>query len=382
VSWRLSLALLPIRGALLSTALIALNPALIFYGTQVKPYAIDAAVAVVLLAAGAGLQRRAMSAARQALAGFGAGCLGWLSIPAVFGSGALGLALGSPWFLAGAAAGALPAMLHARFYAAHGPSLETWWAAGFLPWHWGLAPVTWLLAVPVRLVQSPLHWDVGPWLTAIGVGSLVAGGVLASRQPQGRRVILPFGLAFCAAVLHVYPLGGEGTGGGRVVLFLVPSLILMVSLGLTRLPRVWMAAIGGGLVLASAVWLAADPYRYTRDDMPAVLGYIRGHWEPGDRIYLHPAAEPEASFYRLGGLPESSLVPNAGRWQNPHLACCLTLESVPSSRVWLVYSYRSHPPVRGWEAEELAGLLRGARLEDRFTAGNSEAVLLRTGSPK
>ncbi len=318
--YRLALRLLAGPGAVsLALALFAVQPALVLYAAQVKPYAVDLAVglALTLLAAGLVGDRNGPAARRAILAGLAAA-------PAVFFSHAAALVLAGLSAalalatvtrrarFAGAAiaaglwllcAGIAAAAARRAMAPAVGGYLAHIWAPAFGPSPHSLSgDARWLArAVGGELDGGGLGY---PWMPLYAVLAALGVAALWRRRPAlAPLVVAPAGVALAAADLHLYPFAG------RLVLFVAPALILLIAAGAEALAgRIRLAAGGrgeaaaaaaGGRLGAGAVYLAAL--------LPALWS---GFANPGDAIYVYYGAGQALRFYgpRYGFAPSGYLL--------------------------------------------------------------------------
>ncbi len=326
--------LLATRAAVVfALVLFALQPELLRYAAQVKPYASDLAVALGLTLLAMELAGAERPAARTALLAGAAG------IGAVFVSHAAalvlaGLALG---LVAGAAApGRRPALprlglVAATWSAAAGAAalaahrelppeareyLRHYWAPSFAPRphtfggdaHW-LGSTLWGM-----LGAGGLGYPWVPVYAGLAVLGVVA---LFRRRPALAPLLFgPVAVALGAAELRLYPLAV------RLVLFALPALFLAVAAGVEtlagmRLPgRGRLAGTGGslglrgpalgvagaGLVFAAALLpalagFAADPPVYRIEETRPLLRALAARRRPGDAIYVYYAAGHALRYY-------------------------------------------------------------------------------------
>lgn len=314
----LARALLPAVAALIAVMLFATAAPLVYFSAVVKPYAVDVAVTVLLLALAWRLMQRPLPV--RTFAGLTvAGALSlFLSYPALLVLGAVTLPVAlslrsSPEGRASAGAAvllcvawgaaALAAVALAR--AAADPDsrayLEAFWAAGFPPdtWqHWQATAWPWprLAALVGGRNQASLGY---PWpqayLAFAGLGFLA---VWRRHWRAGWLLTAPLLAALAAAGLREYPLGG------RVSLFLLPIAILAIAAGIdvlarTLLPRAPRMAAGLALVLAlPTAWpLLRAPPPYRVEPVAELLDRMRAHHRPDDSIYVHYATAPAFQWY-------------------------------------------------------------------------------------
>ena len=266
-------------GTLLAVALFAVWEPLIRYGGEVKPYATDLLVSLLLLSVasiwlrspdrGRGLWVLAVMAP-LAIA---------VSLPSIFLIGSLAvvgfwevfkrrqtgpfIAYGGFLAATGFAIAAMAALGQYSTSPASRAYFLKFWATGFPP----------PLSDPAALVGWMLRSHTGPlfaclpgggtgqnWVTALFFGCFVVGiVVLGRRQPALVRLfVLPFLLGIAAATIRRYPYGTSV----RVAQFLVPSTILLGTAGVawlcarTRQPRIgaWVAPAIAIVLVATGLW--------------------------------------------------------------------------------------------------------------------------------
>ncbi|MDR3639176.1 MAG: hypothetical protein P4L84_35550 [Isosphaeraceae bacterium] len=230
--------------------LFAVSDDMIYYSSELKPYATDVALGLACLLGGFHVASRPLTKSR--LAGFAA--LGvsavWLSFPAAFvlaGVGtvlivsalrqqmekrALGLTLASlAWTssFAGVYATAV------RQLGGNRPTMWAFWDFAFprLPpatvWEAG-----WAIRRLLYLFVNPLDFatPLGPWSSAVAaLGFFLVGcACLRPRDPRAFWMVLsPILFALLAGYLHLYPFHG------RLILFVVPLLLLLIGEGAWRI---------------------------------------------------------------------------------------------------------------------------------------------------
>ena len=279
------------RAALISIALLAASYYPIRHGVEVKPYAGDLLMAVVVLRLGWWVHRRGDSLKRWAvLTATGAAAL-WVSFPAAFMVGAVGVFLG---ISALRRRSRRQLIACAAFVVATAASLSVLYVLAVRPQRaaFGSGTVrTWANAWP------PLHqpWRLGLWLLDIHTGNLMAypvggksGGSAATLilvvigcavlWRRGRRstlglLLLPVPLMLGTAATGLYPYGTSA----RVAQHLAPSICLLAGAGLAgalryclpgvhRLRGVYIAVgVLAGLVCAGIIMDIARPLKKFSD---------------------------------------------------------------------------------------------------------------------
>jgi hypothetical protein len=303
---------LPPAGGLVALALFASVEPLVYYAAEVKQYGVDVAVGLLVLWLALRLAARPAGVARLAGLALCGGAGVFLSHPSVFVLGAAGLALlGSlvarglrgpavRLCVVGCAWAGLIAVNYVVFLRplTRHPGLQAYWSAGYVPRDLGAVP--WL----GRALHG-LFGDYGTmWLPLPDVAVLAAVLGVAWLWRRDRRLLallaLPVALALAAAALHRFPFSG------RLVLFLVPGMILLVAAGVqavvdavrggTRLVPAVLVLLLVGPSAGRAVFYAAVPPG--REEMKAALAHVRDHRLPGDAVYVFHASQVPFRYHR------------------------------------------------------------------------------------
>ncbi len=301
---------------LVSLCLCATSPWLVYYASEVKQYSVDVFMAeLVVLAASqvwrTGYTRR--SCALLALAGA-------VAIPfshaTTFVLGAVGLVLAWPVVrrrdnarlrnLVGVAV--LWMLVWIPMYLAFDRRLDNdaflrhFWANAFLPLpptdhaglsRWGTSLVTYY---GMLSGNAALTWVFAP-LTIVGIL------VLWQRQRGVLAVVLgPWLAVVVASSVQLYP------ATERLVLFLVPSVAVLVGVGTaevagwlsTRSELLGVVAIAVVLILNSAVTLHRVAQPDQIEELRPLLGHLQAQIRSGDAVYVVPTAVPAFDYYRPG----------------------------------------------------------------------------------
>ncbi|MEW6251446.1 MAG: glycosyltransferase family 39 protein [Planctomycetota bacterium] len=312
----LAWAHLPPRAAALAVGLYAVSYRIVRHATDAKPYAVDALVAILLLWVGARWLRRPGSL-RWTVAALVVAVPGvWLSYPAIFVAGGVGLAAAtnllwrrqtlnppltpaSPataraWALCGlynvltaaSFAGHLALYGLAQSRLAASTWLEAYWSGSFPP-PGLLAGLSWFVRIHTgRMFGYPIGGEAfGSVLTLL---ASIVGAVwfLRRRSPAWTALLLaPFALNLVAAVLHKYPYGGST----RLTMHLAAIICLLAGAGLAALierirrPRRRDLVAGGlgvfllGLAgLGTAIDATGQPRNLSDDELvrPAVRDLV------------------------------------------------------------------------------------------------------------
>ncbi len=410
-------------GRLAATSLFAVGDSLIYYCQEVKPYGVDAAAACVFFWLSVRLVQGGWKSRDLAvLTGAGA-LLMWLSLPFVFvACGVLACVLyasrSAPSGLrtsAGvAAAGAVIAgsfLLHYLLVIAGGGASDTalndYWTArgGFLP----LPPrrlkdLATLVTLPLDFFTHPMGFrfaGIAVVLAAIGVASSWR------RLPGAVMLLAPLVVALAAVVLKKYPFPVHSqhtmAGGGRLLLFAVPGLLLLIGAGADRLCDLTGRRgrlVVGGLVVMLAMHPLLNAVQWIRSierpDVRDALAHLAEHQRTGDVVHASWAAHQMAAFYRhrfelgdteqwIGGkfvvVRDQALTPAA--WVKLKDWNDMQSEIAPlqGRRVWFFIFHEPSSPSREDEKFLLFWLSDKAILVDRITTADTSLHLYEIKSP-
>ncbi len=376
--WALAQRLLPAVLVPVAVGLTALSPDLVYYANEVKPYALDVAVVLLVLLV-------AMLDRPRVLGLVGAVAV-WTAYPSVFALAGASVLLVlrrpswperlraarelSPWVVSLAAAYALVlAPLQGReVYALY-------WAYAYprgaddLP--------RWLLERGGDLADDPLGlW----WAPLAGVLLLVGTARLLRRDvPRTALLLAPVPLAVLAGGLSVYPLAD------RLVLWLVPVVAIVLAGALDRddgrravVVAVLLALTAGPAVVRS---LPLAVHTQEVEELRPVLEQVAARRRPGDLVLVDIAAKGAFDFYapRLG-VPRDGVVlfrtPPAGTSCGDDLVALRT-GRFGNGRVWLVFSHELvEGDVLGSRADLLGRIGRVTRLGASIEQTGAAALLL------
>jgi len=313
------------HGALLAFALFAILGRPIFYAAEAKQYSGDIFFASLLLVLG--LRVLAGDAAPRHWLRIGVlGAIAvWFSQPALFVLAGIGLALVVAvvqgriplrwpmivacvlWVVSG-----VPSIwltLHSLGARDHAYMLS-FWDGGF----WPLPPRSLHdLAWPVVNLYGLFRDVLGMPVATIGLALFILGCVVLARRRPVQLAALLGALAalYAASASGIFPFDATvhgfnklAAGNGRVLLFLLPALVVVVTAGLMALvdsPSRYVHRVG----LASAAFVLGAPLFYTLTEVPysphdlrPVLAAIRAGYQPGDRLYVYYGGRQAFEWYR------------------------------------------------------------------------------------
>ena len=302
------------------------------------------------------------------------------------------LAVAAVWILA-AGGGALVAMR--SLSPADAVYMRWFWKPAFMPL--GPTPVTSLMWLGHQL-KATFRWTLDYRASAIWCLAAAAGvwSLLRRKQDAALLLALPLLLAVVASAAQRYPFFS-----GRTNLYLIPALLILAGEG-----AYWSRQV----LVAHAKWIAAAPYllliglgvhgswhswRFQGNgDLRGVFHYVRDHWRPGDRLYVHFATAQVFMYYapRLGFEPGEYLLGICSETDESMLRQVDVLRNRP--RVWMaicctdesepLYKYLgSLGPTRdtfvvGDPLPGESGLIRGAAILYDLSAADATAITAST----
>jgi 4-amino-4-deoxy-L-arabinose transferase-like glycosyltransferase len=374
-------------GVAIATLLLAISPTLIDYGSSAKQYTTDAFFSVLLLLLAAFVTERRRGAV-LAYAVVGAASI-WLSHSAAFvlagtGSVLAGLALTSrdhrallrlvPCGVAFAASFAIFFFWGSDRSTTHNAFLLRYWEGAFMPLPpRSLADLRWFLDHGVGVLESP-----GAFFPAGAAAfALLAGIVALWREKRDAALLLlsPLPFLLAASALRLYPVRG------RLVLFLVPILTLLVGAGADALRRqTERMPLVGVLLLLLLVFdpLASESKKLLSpppaEDPRPILAHLRDESRPDDALYVYYDAQFAWRYYapEYGLDPERATIGTSAEsvWLED-LGDVERLRGKP--RVWVLFTHvHLRESARTEEDFFLFQLDRvGRRLDERHAHGAS-----------
>jgi len=316
--WLVGRRILGAAPALLALLLAAVSPYLVYFSNELKPYGLDAAVALALVAVALRVLERPADRTRWAVLAVAGVVALPLSSPAVFTLAAVGAALlataevrrTAPALVVGL--GVLWAVAFATVYllflrhAAGNALLRAWFEEAFLvP---GAPDFAERVATAAGQVLLPPLYGTGGIVSGylmLLLAALGALGVVAVWRRAGVAValllVLPALGAAAASATRRYPIEG------RTMLYAAPFTILLVAAGVfaltagVRRPRLAGGAawVVGGLLALPALALSAGHLArpVVRQDARPAIAYLRGAARGDDALYLNRRARAAWAYY-------------------------------------------------------------------------------------
>jgi uncharacterized membrane protein len=291
----------------LAIALVALNPALIYYSSEAKQYSCDALVTLLLLWTFVGLLQSDLRGSNMIAFALIGSVAVWFSHPSVF-------------LLASAAIVLLFSARSDKARIVRLALILAVWAASFAVlyfvslrhlagdralldfWHQYFPPrpiarfhtLSWLFDVFLTSFRDPAGLAIIP-----GAGFFLLGCAALFRRNQVLAWILflPFVAVFVAAIAQRYPLGS------RLLLFAIPIILLVVAEGVAATsakmphPKLVLLAASCLVLFQPVLYSVRDIRRNHGDDIRPVIDYVQARALPSDRWYVYFQAQPQMRYY-------------------------------------------------------------------------------------
>ncbi|GAB4493055.1 MAG: hypothetical protein Fur0016_21010 [Anaerolineales bacterium] len=328
-------------GLLIALALFALSPTLIYYASEVKQYAFDVFITLLLLYLFARNRQSLLTHNSSFIIHHSVFLLApWFSHPAIFVLAAIGLtlliqnrrtplptlAMGAGWLFSFG----ILYLVNLRGLSQN-EFLRAYWQEYFRANP--LTALAGLFANPAGLTAyAPLL------LAAMLFGAAM---LLARQQKAAGSLLLIFFFAWAASWLQLYPLAG------RMALFLVPLIYIFLASAVDCLwhiplrPRFLSPLLAlslAGFLLYTPLLLSAERFispKYPEHIRPAIA-YLNANHQPGDTLYVYYWALPAFRYYAR---PDMEYVAGGLRTDDPQalLAELAPLRGQP--RVWFLFSH-------------------------------------------
>lgn len=188
-----------------------------------------------------------------------------------------------------------------------------------------------------------LSWGAAWPLTVVAVGAVALAVLLGLVRPNTGFgpaqklvvwwLILPVGLVWLISQRRSFY-------ADRYLSFVIPAVILLISLGLTRLQkRGWRWLLMGAVLAANGYGLfltSRDP-AFLKDDWRGAVAYITAREQPEDVILLYSThIQFPFGYYYAGQLPQKPISLNLENYPLEPL-------TAGYERAWLVYPYTRRP---------------------------------------
>lgn len=352
------------NAVLIALGLFAILDPLIYFSSEVKHYSSDVATTLLIYLATVTFMSRGLSASSVALFGVVGAAVLWFSHSSLFVLAGVGVSLGSIYLTnrewaktrrlsivcsLWALSFAVCYLVSLRHLSAN-KHLTYYWAKqnAFMPFPpLSFSDLAWFSGTFFEIFNYP----VALRLAGIGALTFLVGCASLFKKEIFPILISPALVALLASGLHKYPFKD------RLLLFIVPSLLLLISEGAeyvrartrSNSPIVGVTLIGllffHPLVLAKDGLLRAR----TRQETRPVIGYVRDHKQDGDTVYLYFNSKYAFKYYAAShGFNENDYIVGAGpggAWDNyedwDRLRNCINdLDRLRGKmRVWILFSH-------------------------------------------
>jgi len=341
------------RAALAATGLLAVNPTLIQYAVEFKPYGPDAVVTMVVIAMSAWYRQRPTAGRLAAWTAIcAASC--WFSFPAMFViGGALAVlalerllsrnrnGIGGIAIAAAAMAAAALAVKLIHLDAIRGDAgLAAYWSQSYAPLPLSASGLEWYLEFPFEFMKYP----GGFVFAGLAAFVLLVGVLQLWRKEKWTAALLlsPVSVAFCASLFHVYPIEG------RLGLFLAPVLIVLVGAGLDALIGMLAGhrAVAALLVIMVFLFPVSEAVRRVRcpaadENLRPVVKSVLARKAASDRLLVYSGAAPAFAYYArmfsYTGEWKSFSAPRS-KWAEYDSVVCALLRA-DTTGAWLIFSH-------------------------------------------
>lgn len=294
--------------AVLATAFFAVNPLLIYYAAELKPYSTDVLWSLILFCTALRFCGSVPGRKEQLFLLLLGPTAFYFSHTAAFVLISVGLA-----WIAG------PLMRREkRELRAYGIVLAGWAAAVFVQY---LISYRHMHASDMIIKGSEHAWvpafsfSAAAWLAdrliwifsetsgipgwiILPVFLVGAAGTLKERKGAGLVLVLPFFVMLAASLLHKYPLFP------RLTLFYIPALIILFVKGIEIIVKqcpgkgAWTAAAAAFFLIfpVQGAWTQMRE-GYRAEDIRPVVRHLKEHFQEGDRIYVNEMGLPAFKYY-------------------------------------------------------------------------------------
>lgn len=293
----------------IALGLFAISDPLIYYSSEAKQYSSDAAIALLLFLATFHILAKELNTHRIALFGILGATAIWFSHPSLFILAGVGASLAlfhlgrRRWAKIGTLSIAYSIWI-LSFVACYFVSLRDlgnneilldYWASAFMPFP--SLDFSWFINTFFAIFKYP----AGLPLSGIAALTFLVGCIsMFLKKRAGFFVLIsPAVLTLLASNFHKYPFRG------RLLLFIVPSLLLLIAEGAERIRNstrhnstaIGIAVIGLLFVhpLYSASYYLVRPR--TKEEIKPALSYVKEHKQDRDVLYLYYASQYALKYY-------------------------------------------------------------------------------------
>ena len=344
-------------------AFFAISNSLIRYSSELKQYSADVAVCLLIYLMIYHVQASKLSTSKTIIFGVTGALVIWFSFPSIFvlAGGAISLTIfyfnKRNWtalskVLISYMIWLLSFVINYQLFIGNNldkngalSSLEEYWEKSFAPFPI-FSPISetakWYLATFENIFQSPVGFAL-PGLA--GMIFLTGCFWMSRRNKYSLFIILSaIGITLLASLMQKYPFD-TGRGGGRLILFLVPSIIMIIAEGveyfrlrLHRMAFLFMIVLLLLKPIAIPIYYLKSP---RRPEVRPIIEYVLKNQDSSGIIYIYYGAHPQFIYYReLLGFQEVSYVLGT-RSREDWSKYIEDIENIrrDHNRVWFLFSH-------------------------------------------
>ncbi len=349
-------------GAIIALGLFALSPTLINYSANVKQYSSDVAVGLLLYVSTVYFLSHRSKSSHTAFFGIVGAAAVWISHPSIFILAGIGVTLAvfylvkKEWTETGrllvvCSIWLLSFIVYYSVSLVHSSTvienMQRDWSLSFMPLPpFSLRDFKWFFTAFLHIFQKP-----GGFLFMYGIAAfafLIGSVSMFLRSRQGFFVLMsPVLITLLASGFHLYPFWG------RLLLFIVPSVLILVAEGAGHLREkispgsAIIGVIFTGLLFAYPVFSAGrnlvthDVYRILPvEDIKPVMRHVKENKRDGDILYIYRHSRCAFKYYaeRFGFASDEYIEGVSSEYgDGVYIQEINRLRG--NSRVWLVFSH-------------------------------------------
>ena len=342
------------RAVPIALGLLAVSDMLIYYSSEAKQYSSDVAVGLLLCFLAIRVWEKGLTVPRVLLWGVLGAIVVWISNPALFVLAGIGGSLilwcivrrqwaKIGWLVVACLLWASSFLVHysiyLHYFTEHATLVE-YWEGSYLPLPpMSLSDVTALVWNFFAIFERP----GGGTLPGIGALAFLVGCITFMRSKK--REILAILLAPVLVIAVASGLG-KYPFRGRLLLFIVPALVLLMAEGAqqiidqTKPKGAWIGILFIALLFYHPLYGASYYLMHprTKQEIKPVLSYLKEHKQDSDVLYVYYVSDYAFRYYAdRYGLDDSSYVGRAEVQGWADLAADVN-QFAGSRRVWLLFS--------------------------------------------
>jgi hypothetical protein len=344
------------KAVVIAIGLFAISGSLVYYSSEAKQYSIDVTTTLLLyLTAISFIRKKVPSILDISILAFSGAISMWLSFPAVFVLAVIGIIIvlcrlrdhnwQDLWRLS--AAYSLWILSFAILYFISlrninsNKALFEFWESGFMPFPpWSWSGIKWLANTIYQIFWIP----GGLYFSGLSVLLFMVGciSIFQKKKAYFSIIVFPMIITLFASSFHKYPFSG------RLVLFLVPTLIIGIAQGVDSITeRMGRYKIFATTIILGLLIVASIPYHLRpllrpcrSEEIKPVLTYISKHIRNTDVIYIYSPSQFAfyyyAERYKLNNSNYIVGTPAEGNVRN----VLIDLEKLRGNkRVWALFSH-------------------------------------------